>query len=249
MIRAFGRQRLSSPTGLSGLFVDHSDVGRVILVNQQDSPVRRRFSYLHEFAHALFDRSDNRVMITRFPWRTKPTDPVEIRADAFAEAFLMPKEGVVEQLKETDRGHPVSHKQINLGSAGNVPSSPGSQEITYQDIAIIAHHFGVSYEAVVVRLINLKFINSTKKRTLDQKKKSGEEYIKLLVRPGSLKNLELSETSETSERELRNHLRCLAFEAFDKKQISRGRLMELGRKINIDRYKMLESPDTTNLID
>ena len=234
------------PAGLSGLFVNHSDVGLVILVNQRDSSVRRRFSYLHEFAHALFDRSDSFVIMTKFIWNTKPNDPVEIRADAFAEAFLMPKEDVVEQLEKLDRKRPILHRQMSLDSASNAQSLLGSKKITYQDIAILAHHFGVSYEAAVVRLINLKFISSTEKNAFNQKEKTGKEYIKLLVDSGLLKS---SKLSETSERKLRNHIRCLAFEAFEKKQISRGRLMEIGRKINVDRYKMLESPDVTNLID
>ena len=234
------------PAGLSGLFVNHSDVGLVILVNQRDLSVRKRFSYLHEFAHALFDRSDSFVMITRFIWKTKPNDPVEIRADAFAEAFLMPKEGVVEQLEKLDRERPILHRQMSLDSASNAQSLLGPKKITYQDIAILAHHFGVSYEVAVVRLINLKFISSTEKNAFSEKKKNGKEYIQLLIDSGLLKNLKLS---ETSEKKLRSHIRCLAFEAFEKKQISRGRLMEIGRKINVDRYKMLESPDVTNLID
>ena len=38
--------------GVSGLFLNHASVGFAILINNAHVPVRRRFSYAHEYGHA-----------------------------------------------------------------------------------------------------------------------------------------------------------------------------------------------------
>jgi hypothetical protein len=89
------------PDSLSGLFLNHQSIGLAILVNNGHRQVRRRFSYAHEYAHALFDRHET-VAITR---RDNATTFVEKRANAAA-AFLMPVAGVADHLRQIDKGHP-----------------------------------------------------------------------------------------------------------------------------------------------
>jgi transcriptional regulator with XRE-family HTH domain len=75
------------PREMSGLFLRHSSIGMVILVNFHHARARKRFSYAHEYAHALLDRSrDITVSTTR-----NRSDLVEVRANAFAAAFLLPE--------------------------------------------------------------------------------------------------------------------------------------------------------------
>ena len=46
------------PDDMSGLFLQHSSIGLFILVNFGHPHARKRFSYAHEYAHALLDRRD-----------------------------------------------------------------------------------------------------------------------------------------------------------------------------------------------
>jgi len=232
------------PDGLSGLFMNHPAVGMAIMVNRRHRPVRRRFSHSHEYAHALLDRSEI-ITTTR---RTNSSELMEKRANAFAAAFLMPPGGVAEQLAKMDKGRPSRCAQIIFDVAGNSTISaeirprPGSQAITYQDVAVLARHFAVSFEAAVWRLKSLDHIGVTETATLIDKKDIGNRYIALL---GSRELLEEGASPETSEQELRNQLIHLAIEAFRQEEISRGRLIEIGRKLSIKGEELVELAEAT----
>ena len=232
------------PDSLSGLFVNHPAVGLAILVNRQHWPVRRRFSYSHEYAHALFDRSET-VTTTR---RENSSDLMEKRANAYAAAFLMPPGGVTEQLAQFDKGHPSRLARIIFDVANNskieaeIRARPGSQVVTYQDVAVLARHFGVSYEAAVWRLKSLNHISANETAVLMNQKDVGNKYIKLL---GFRELLDEGAPLAASEQELRSQLMRLAIEAFRQEEISRGRLLEVGRKLAIDGDELLELAEAT----
>jgi transcriptional regulator with XRE-family HTH domain len=142
------------PNGLSGLFVNHPSIGLAILVNADHRPVRRRFSYAHEYAHALFDRGETITTTST----QNATQLAEKRANAFAAAFLMPVEGVADHLRQLDKGSPSRRLQTLFDVANDsmmeaeLRTRPGSQSITYPDVASVARRFGVSYEAAAWRL-------------------------------------------------------------------------------------------------
>lgn len=77
---------------ISGLYVKHPIAGHCVLVNYQEDIYRQRFSVSHEVAHAIFDSSD-RVMVTYEPRSAtySKSDLREIRANAFASHYLMPR--------------------------------------------------------------------------------------------------------------------------------------------------------------
>lgn len=90
---------------------------------------------------------------------------IEKRANVFAAAFLMPKAGVEELLAHLDKGAPAK-QSIPIYDAASEKrtdaefrSTPGSQDITYQDALVIARHFKVSYQAAVYRLKSLGYIS------------------------------------------------------------------------------------------
>lgn len=232
------------PDGLSGLFVNHPSIGLAILVNGQHWPVRRRFSYAHEYAHALFDREET-VTTTR---RENASELVEKRANAFAAAFLMPAEGVLDELRQLDKGQPSRLAQIIFDVAGNkgieaeIRPRPGSQAITYQDVASLARHFGVSYEAAVWRLKSLNHISAAETAALIDQKEMGKRYIRLF---GFFDLLDEGEAPPPPEQELRSQLMRLAIEAYRQDEISRGRLLELARKLEVDGAELLELADAT----
>lgn len=82
------RRRLENDN-LSGLFIEHPVAGSCVLVNYSEDMYRQRFTAAHEAAHAFFDRGDEFV-VSYSKW--SKDDLVEIRADAFASAFLIPPE-------------------------------------------------------------------------------------------------------------------------------------------------------------
>ena len=170
------------PEALSGLFVNHSAVGLAVLVNQRHWPVRRHFSYLHEYGHALFDRSEA-VATTR---QDNSSQLTEIRANAFAAAFLMPRGGVAEQLAKLRKGHPSRRTRVVFDVANDstveaeIRERAGSQAITYQDAAFVARRFGVSFGAAVWRLKDLNRISAGKAAALIDQRAIGKRYIRLL---------------------------------------------------------------------
>ena len=218
------------PEGFSGLFVNHPSIGMAILVNVSHRPVRRRFSYAHEYAHALFDRGET-ITTTR---SQNATQLAEKRANAFAAAFLMPPEGVADHLRQLDKGSPSRRSQTLFDVANDammeaeLRTRPGSQAITYQDVASLARRFGVSYEAAVWRLKSVGHIGAGETTALLGQKDTGNRYMCEL---GFEDLFEAGKISEPPEQELRGQLVRLAVEAFRQEEISRGRLIEIAKKL------------------
>jgi len=78
------------PNDVSGLTIHEAGVGIFVAVNSSHSPLRRRFSFAHEYAHVLLDREVSRSIISRGDNRA---ELIEMRANSFAAVFLMPDEG------------------------------------------------------------------------------------------------------------------------------------------------------------
>lgn len=230
------------PNGLSGLFVNHPSIGLAILVNVSHGPVRRRFSYAHEYAHALFDRGET-VTTTR---SQNASQLAEKRANAFAAAFLMPAEGVADHLRRLDKGSPSRRSQTLFDVANDsmmeteLRTRPGSQSITYQDVASLARRFGVSYEAAVWRLKSLGHVGTGETTTLLSQKDTANRYMHAL---GFEDPSEAKE--EPREQELLGQLARLAVEAFRQEEISRGRLMEIAKKLFSDPSVLVEFAEAT----
>ena len=119
---------------------------------------------------------------------------------------------------------------------------PGSQSITYQDVASLARRFGVSYEAAVWRLKSLGHISSGETTALLGQKETGNRYMREL---GFEDLFEAGKVSEPPEQELRGQLVRLAVEAFRQEEISRGRLMEIAKKLFPDPSVLVEFAEAT----
>ena len=221
------------PGHMSGLFLRHSSIGLAILVNASHPRGRKRFSYAHEYAHALLDRGGTVSVSTT----ENSAELVEKRANAFAAAFLMPRNGVSEVLRSLDKGLPSRHEQtiFDAATGGHIEAElrppVGSQRITYKDVALVAHHFGVSYQAVLYRLKSLKYVSQRDTDGLLEQERFGREYLSLL---GMLDELEAPEQRRHWDRELRSEIAHLAIEAHRREEISRGRLLDLSKALEID---------------
>ncbi len=221
------------PDGVSGLFLSHAALGVAVLVNSGHGRARRRFSYAHEYAHVLLDR-ERRATISS---SDNHADLVEKRANAFAAAFLLPPSGVEEALRARGKGQSSRHEQPILDVATEdghfdalLRPPSGSQTIAYQDVAILAHRFGVSYQAATHRLRSLDLLTRPQHDFLLDQVTHGRSYLKMLA---LWEDLEGMTSEEESGRELRNQVLSLAIEAYRREEISRGRLLEIAVKLGL----------------
>ena len=226
------------PDEISGLFLSHPTIGLAILVNATHPRGRKRFSYCHEYAHALLDR-DPGIAISN---TDNAAQLVEKRANAFAAAFLMPKNGVYEVLRSLGKGLPSRQEQTVYDVASGVPieaafrAIPRSQRVTYKDVALVAYRFGVSYQAALYRLKSLQYVSQQETDDLLKQEDSGRGYLDML---DMLDDLEKPERSAHRTRNLRKEIAHLAIEAYRRAEISRGRLLELSRLLRVDGQTLL----------
>ncbi|MYF69905.1 MAG: ImmA/IrrE family metallo-endopeptidase [Proteobacteria bacterium] len=220
------------PDGMSGLFLRHPSIGLAILVNSSHPKGRKRFSYAHEYAPALLDRNGHVTVSST----DNSSDMVEKRANAFAAAFLMPRGGIRTSLRNLDKGLPSrqDHAIFDAASGGHIEAAQRpparSQRITYKDNAILAHHFGVSYQASAYRLKSLRYISTRECGHLLDRESVGREYLVALSKFDDVGN---RERKQYWDRELRSEIAHLAIEAYRREEISRGRVLELSKTLRI----------------
>ena len=121
---------------LSGASIVDSTMGVGILINGHDAPWRRNFDLAHELFHVI---TWNVFSLEEIGDGTRKTKP-EQYADSFAASLLLPREHLFAALKETS----------------------ADQELKLVDIIELAKEFGVSSEAVLWRLVNLKQIRKNR---------------------------------------------------------------------------------------
>ena len=239
------------PDDLSGMFVNHATIGFGVLLNRRYRTVRRRFACVHEYAHALFDRART-VTASR---GENASERREMRANAFAGAFLMPPAGVARQLRRIGKGNPSRQARTVFDVANDtaagavVRERPGSQRITYADVAELACHFKVSFEAAVWRLESLRHTSTSDSAALLQQSDLGGRLARVLdgTRTGddgvgetSRDAAEAGVRHQAGDDLLRGQLVRLAIEAFRQEAISRGRLLEIARKLDVSDDDMLD---------
>ncbi len=130
-------------TPVSGCYFFAEELGPCVLINELERPSRRRFTAAHEYAHFLVDRGAFEGEVCSHHRRR---EPFEMRANAFAAAFLLPVAGIDEALR------------VDLGR------EPG--RVTPEDAIHLMYRFGVSYEAVTWRLLNLGWISGGQREAL-----------------------------------------------------------------------------------
>jgi Zn-dependent peptidase ImmA (M78 family)/DNA-binding XRE family transcriptional regulator len=211
--------RADLPQDVSGLTVAEPDVGVLVVVNGTHVPWRQRFSFAHEYCHVLLDR-DRRGAISR--GADRDTLP-EVRANAFGAAFLMPAEGVVAFLQGLAKGQASRLKAEVFDEEAALPAqarpAPGSQDIQLYDVALLAHHFGVSRISALYRLKNLKLLTEPEFAALQIQEEAG--HGKQIAG-----TLGLRDPSEGGDG-VRARIVTLALEAFRRGEITRRKLEEL----------------------
>lgn len=227
------------PDDVSGLFLSSPEFGMAILANRAQAPVRRRFSFTHEHGHALMDR-DKPASITNVGNAQMRT---EQRANAFAAAFLMPEEGVREFMHSMGKGRVVRRDETAVdavtdeGIQGQLRSPSGSQKVTYTDVSLLAWHFGVSYAAAVWRLRGLNLINQEQAQDLLARTEEALRYRRAVSAASEDNN---SNGDKQWDLELKRQILSLTLEAWWREEISKSRLLEVGRLLDIDDETILD---------
>lgn len=190
------------PNDISGMTLRDREAGVLVVVNRSHPLVRRRFSYSHEYGHVLLD-ADQPASISH---ETQRADLREVRANSFAAAFLMPEEGAREYL-------------LSLGKDRK------NRRLFLHEIALFAHHFGVSRPAALFRLQNLSLLGREQALDLRDQNQAGlgRHAEELLEKPDRKRD----------ERDsFRLRFLGLALEAYRRDKISRGKLRELADLID-----------------
>jgi Zn-dependent peptidase ImmA (M78 family)/DNA-binding XRE family transcriptional regulator len=217
---------------MAGLFMQHPAIGLVAIANASHPRPRRRFSFAHEYGHVLMDR-DRDLQVTT---TANSGDLVEKRANAFAAEFLLPATGVEHFLANLDKGRSSRQQQLVYDVASNgkfdveARETPNSQVITFQDAALLAASYGVSYEAAVYHLNSLRYIDRAQTHALLPKSSLAQQYMELI---GPRPMAKEESAIEHDGPELRSQIMYLAMEAFRREEISRGRLFDVGRRLGI----------------
>ena len=222
------------PNDVSGMTIHEAGVGIFVAVNAKHSLLRQRFSFAHEYAHVLLDREFSGSIISRGDNRA---EFIEMRANSFAAVFLMPDEGVRRYIQSLGKGKP-SRSVAEVFDETNVMrvqrrSKPGTQEIRIYDLVLIAHRFGVSTIAALYRIQNLGLLNNDQADLLRGEIDRGfdKETAKIMGlerKAGMLLRLDF-----------KHRFLWLALEAYRRELISKAKLHELGKMVDVSLESLL----------
>lgn len=213
---------VSFPDDTSGLFVAHAKYGLAVFVNERHARTRRRFSYAHEYAHAIIDRDRAAEPTTKENAKTL----IEKRANAFASEFLMPAAGVIDALERMRKGGTSRASSWIWDAANDEPvhhesrQDPSAQKISVYDVASLAHEFKASYETAAIRLKDINAIRKTQLDDLLLRKEEGRSIMHLLFD-------QKDDDNGTEQPYLVRQLILLAMEAFRRDKISTGRFRQV----------------------
>lgn len=147
-VRLFARPLRES--GISGLFLYDKKIGPCILVNRTERPGRLAFDAAHEYAHVLMDRR-LKAHATLFGRPGEHKELLEVRANAFSAAFLMPAERIERFLWDIGMTREAGHK------------------IDVVNVLYLQRTFGVSYQAALYRLQNLGWLDKARREELEER--------------------------------------------------------------------------------
>ena len=207
-VRVYVRRIHSS---VSGLFAYGDEFGACILLNADHPPERRAQSVGHELGHFVSTRSKAEILYIHGDENTRE----ERYADVFGRAFLTPARTVMLRFQEI---------------------TAGASLLTRRHVILLAHTFGVSREAIVRRLEELRL---TKKGTWDWfianggiTDKQNREVLGDLIANDLVRH--------DAEQPTTLRLNLLASEAWRQDLLSEG---QLARLLNLDRLDLRQFLD------
>jgi len=193
-IRVFRRKLENS--NISGLYIKHPVAGRCVLINYSEDIYRQRFTAAHETAHTILDAEED--VLVSFAWDKK--DLKEVRANAFASAYLIPPEVLVKV--------------------------PESRNWTTEKAIEWANRFKVSTQALAIALSESRLITDTVYAQIS-KVKVPKEHKEDPELPESLPARSKERKMLLLEHGLSDHYVSLCFEAYREQLVSASRLVEM----------------------
>ena len=111
-------------------------------------------------------------------------------------------------------------------------------------MVLLARHFGASYPAAVWRLRGLNLVSAEQTQTLLDQTADAHRYLRA-VRVFSEVDASGGEApaEASQDHELNQQVLSLALEAWWRREISRGRLLEVGRLLDIEEETILDLVD------
>jgi Zn-dependent peptidase ImmA (M78 family)/transcriptional regulator with XRE-family HTH domain len=192
--------------GISGLFAYDEALGACILLNGNHPRDRRTQTAAHELGHLVSTRREPEVLEEGVTENSRE----ERYANTFGRAFMTPARAVMQKFKEI---------------------TVGSEKLTRRHVIVLAHFFGVSREAIVRRLEELKLAKSG---TWDWFQANGgisdQQAVQVL---GDLSGPDLHKVDADRPTTLR--LGLLAGEAWRRGILSEG---QLARMLHLDRVEL-----------
>lgn len=217
---------LALPSDVFGITINMGSLGAVCFVDKGQPALRKRFSLAHEYGHVLMD-SHLPSVVSRGRERE---DLAEVRANAFAAAFLMPEDGCLEMVRKIGKGAPsrertqlYDEEEVTCVEERNIASE---QDLTLIDAARLAHYFGASMQSMLYRLRNIGLINQARLIELIKQEagETGAGLRCLMQHNGSKVCFEEPDL-------FRNTLVNMALEALRRDRIGRGKCLQIGRLV------------------
>lgn len=196
---------------ISGLFAYDEAVGACILLNANHRRERRAFTAAHELGHFISTRQEPEVLHLG----DSETSREERYANAFARAFLTPPRAVMQKFREV---------------------TAGASNLNRRHVILLAHFFGVSREAMVLRLEELELARAG---TWDWFKENGgitDEHARQVLGDlaGGIKE------SQDVDQPMGLRIMALAAEAHRRELLSEGQLVRL---LQLDRVTFRQFVD------
>lgn len=194
-------------TRVSGFLIHHPKAGPAIFVNAAQYRWRQVFTAAHEYGHYLFSRGEQPVACRIFAADEAGSEvSAEEFMNAFASEFLMPEDGVKRLLVATGAA------SARLGPA---------------EVVRLQRHFGVSFQAMLYRLLRLRLIGEEDLRQMQAE----VQPVALAWRMGyPVESEALGETGE-DELDLARKFPAsyveMTLEAFERGLITNGKAAEL----------------------
>ena len=202
-------------SGICGLFSFHEELGACLLLNAVHPLGRRTQTAAHELGHFMSNRRQAAVLRKSGPGKSRE----ERYADAFGRAFLTPARALKQRFGEITAGSP---------------------RLTRRHIILLAHTFGISREALVRRLEELRL---TKSGTWDWFSiNGGITNVQAQQVLGDLVPIDTQQAEARRPMTLR--LNLLAEEAWRRELLSEGQLAQLLRLGRVELRAILDDVES-----
>jgi Zn-dependent peptidase ImmA (M78 family)/DNA-binding XRE family transcriptional regulator len=200
---------------ISGLFAYDDALGACIMLNAKHPRERRTQTAAHELGHLVSTRREPEILELDQVENSRE----ERYATAFGIAFLTPARAVMQKFRE-----------VTLGS----------EKLTRRHVIVLAHTFGVSREAMVRRIEELKLTNPGTWEWFEANGRITDEQARQVL--GDLNVPDAHKADANRPTTLR--LALLAGEAWRRELLSEGQLM---RMLHVDRIELRKMLDDLEL--